>query len=89
MEKLIERIEEYIRECGSFNIEEVDTTKKVFHEGTELTYFDLSGGLKKTDEENKLFWYNELNEDTLLDILYVVMEWKHKWDIKLKNEGYE
>jgi hypothetical protein len=89
MEKLIERIEGYIREYGSFNIDEVKTTKKVFHEGTELRYFDLSGGLKKTDEENKLFWYNELNEDTLLDILSIVMEWKHNWDEKEKNENNE
>jgi hypothetical protein len=88
MEKLVEKIQEYIQEYGTFNIEEVDTIRDVFHNGNKITYFDLD--VVKVEHENnqpEYVFYRNLNENTLLDILYVVMEWKHKWDKKLKNEN--
>jgi len=89
MGKLVERIEEYIREYGAFNIENVDTPKKVFHEGCEITYFDLGSVKVERKDKTEYVFYHDLNEDTLLDILYVAMEWKHKWDAKLKEEDNE
>ena len=89
MEKLIERIEEYIRECGSFNIENVDTPKKVFYGGTEITYFDLGTARVGQGKNANFVFYHDLDEDTLLEILYIAMEWKHKWDEKEKNENHD
>lgn len=86
-EKLIERIEEYIREYGAFKIEEVNTNSEVRHEGCEVTYFDLWQVKVEREDKNEYIFYRDLPEDTLLDILYVAMAWKNQWDEKEKNEA--
>ncbi len=89
MEKIVETIQKYIRECGTFNIEEVDTIREVTHEGFKVTYFDLDVVKVERDEEPEYVFYRDLDIDTLLDILSVAPEWKYKWDAKLKNENNE
>ncbi len=89
MEKLVEKIQEYIREYGTFNIEEINTKREVVHEGCKVTYFDLDVVKVERDEKPEYVFYRNLNEDTLLDVLYVTMEYKEMWDEKLKNEDNE
>lgn len=80
MEELINRIQEYIRELGAFDIENVDTKRKVKHEGYEVTYFDLDVAKVNYPNEPEYVSYKDLHQDTLLEILYIAMEYKHKWD---------
>jgi hypothetical protein len=80
MEELITRIQEYIRELGAFDIENVDTRKKVSHEGYSITYFDLDVVKVNYPNEPEYVSYKDLHQDVLLEILYIAMEYKHKWE---------
>lgn len=81
MEELITRIQEYIRELGAFDIENVDTNKVVEFGGNKITYFDLDV-VKVVYDDNRFeyVFYKDLHQDVLLEILYIAMEYKHKWE---------
>ncbi len=90
MEKIIVRIQEYIKELGAFDIENVDTIRKVEYEGYSITYFDLDVVKVNYPNEPEYVSYKDLHQDTLLEILYIAMEYKHKWDTyenKKQNNG--
>lgn len=81
MEELITRIQRYIRELGALDIENVDTNKVVEFGGNKITYFDLD--VVKVVYDNNRFeyvFYRDLSEDTLVVILEVLKEYKHKWE---------
>lgn len=81
MKELITRIQRYIRELGAFDIENVDTNKVVEFGGNKITYFDLD--VVKVMYDNNRFeyvFYRNLDEDTLVVILEVLKEYKHKWE---------
>ena len=80
MEELINRIQEYIRELGAFDIENVDTIRRVGHEGYSITYFDLDVVKVNYPNVPEYVFYKDLHQDTLLEILYIAMEYKHKWE---------
>lgn len=87
MKELITRIQRYIRELGAFDIENVDTNKVVEFGGNKITYFDLD--VVKVVYDNDRFeyvFYRDLSEDTLVVILEVLKEYKHKWEQYKKSE---
>lgn len=80
MEKLVEIIQGYIRELGTFKIEDVETRRVVKYEGYEIKYFDLDSVRVEMENTSEYVFYKDLDEDTLLEILYIAMEYKYKWD---------
>lgn len=81
MKELITRIQRHIRKLGAFDIENVDTNKVVEFGGNKITYFDLD--VVKVMYDNNRFeyvFYKDLSKDTLVVILEVLKEYKHKWE---------
>lgn len=89
MEKLVATIKRYIKKYGAFNIEEVDTKQVVSVNGGFINYFDLNMARVQYEEGSDVYFYNELDEDTLLDILSVCMEYAAKWDYHLNKKQNE
>lgn len=90
MEKILVKIEEYIREIGTFKIEDVDTRRVVKYNGHEIKYFDLDCVRVDMPNKSEYVFYKDLDEDTLLEILYIIMEFNHKldeWDKDKYEEG--
>lgn len=88
MEKLVDRIQEYIRELGTFKIEDVETRRVVKYDGYEIKYFDLDCVRVDMPDKSEYVFYKDLDDDTLLEILYILMEYKHKWDT-YENKKYK
>ena len=91
MEELITRIQRYIRELGTFKIEDVETRKVVKHKGYEIKYFDLDSVRIEMENISEYVFYKDLHQDTLVVILEVLKEYKHKWgqydNFKNKKNG--
>lgn len=79
MEKLIEFIKKNISEIGSFNMEYTDIKRGIKVNGGIIQHFGQdSVRIDYKEKRSKYVFYRELTDDTLLEILYVVMRYKRK-----------